>query len=69
MEIIIGWILFSIAVGILAGRRERSSGGWCLLALIISPLIAIVLLLCSSDLKAEKQQTYRDSVMMHQMRA
>lgn len=69
MEILIGWFLFSVAVGILAGRRGRSSGGWCLLALFISPLIAFVLLLCCRDLKAEEQQAYRDSVLMQQMRA
>jgi hypothetical protein len=68
MELLIGWLFFSVAVGILAGRRGRSSGGWCLLALFISPLIAVVLLLCFRDLKAEEQETYRNSVIVQQMR-
>ena len=68
MELLIGGLFFSVAVGILAGRRGRSSGGWCLLALFISPLIAVVLLLCFRDLKAEEQETYRNSVIVQQMR-
>jgi hypothetical protein len=35
------WIAFSIVVGMFASiRRDRSSLGWFLLALIISPLLA-----------------------------
>lgn len=34
------WFALAFLVGIAAGRVNRSSGGWALLALIISPLLA-----------------------------
>jgi choline-glycine betaine transporter len=43
--IFVHWIAFSIAVGMFADvRRNRNAGGWFLLALIISPLLAGVFL-------------------------
>jgi hypothetical protein len=38
------WIIFAIVVGVTAGARGRSSFGWLLLAIFISPLIAGLLL-------------------------
>lgn len=69
MPVIVGWILFSIAAGILADRRGRSAGGWFLIALLISPLIAVILVLCCRDLKAEEQQQARDRAFAEQTRA
>jgi hypothetical protein len=51
MEIALFWIIFSVVVGIAAGARARSSGGWCLLALIISPVLALILLVLLPNLK------------------
>jgi hypothetical protein len=45
MEIFIGWIFFSVVVGIGANTRGRHGWGWGLLALLISPLFAGALLL------------------------
>ena len=41
--LIIFWLAFAIAVGMFASiRRQRSGLGWFLLALFISPLLAII---------------------------
>lgn len=53
MEIALFWIAFSVVIGIAAGARGRSSGGWCVLALIISPVLALVLLVLLPKLKGE----------------
>lgn len=55
MTIVIGWILFAIAVGIFANRRGRSGFGWWLLALAISPLIAGVFVAVLPDLAILRQ--------------
>lgn len=49
--IVILWIVFSICVGLCASNhRNRSGFLWGLLSLFISPLIAVVILLCSSTI-------------------
>jgi hypothetical protein len=46
MELVLVWIALSIAIGIGARRRYARNGlGWFLLALVISPLIAVAFLL------------------------
>lgn len=45
MEFLILWFGFSIVVWIMAGNRNRSSIGWFIGSLIISPLLCAVLLL------------------------
>lgn len=42
MEIFLFWLLFSIVVGAVASSRGRSGFGWFLLAMLISPLLAII---------------------------
>lgn len=44
MEILIVWVLLSVAVGVWAGNRGRSGFGWFVLAVLVSPLIAGVFL-------------------------
>lgn len=45
MEIIAVWVIFSIVVGIGAAYRGRSGIGWIFLSLLISPLLALILLM------------------------
>lgn len=45
------WLILAIAIGAAAGQRGRSGAGWFLLAVIISPLIAGLLLVIFPDLK------------------
>lgn len=44
MEIFLFWLIFSIIVGVAAGARGRSGIGWFVLAMVISPLLALILL-------------------------
>ena len=41
--IFIFWLLFAVAVGAIASSKGRSGIGWFLLAVIISPLIAVII--------------------------
>lgn len=56
MEILLIWCVFCVVVGIAANARGRSGFGWFLLALVISPLIALVLVLVMRDLRREQRQ-------------
>lgn len=60
MEIILFWLLLSIAIAVWAGNKGRSGLGWFLLSIIISPLLAAVLLAVSSDRRAQAQQLARE---------
>jgi hypothetical protein len=51
---IIGWFVFSIAVGYFATSKGRDPGRWFVIALIISPLIAGILLLISQDISEQE---------------
>lgn len=44
MGIVIAWIVFAVVAGIAAAARNRSGFGWFLVALLFSPLIALILL-------------------------
>jgi hypothetical protein len=44
MEIFFLWFVFAVVVGIGAGARGRNGFGWWLLAMLISPLLALILL-------------------------
>lgn len=52
MEIFLFWLLFSIVVGVIAGSRGRSGAGWFLLAVVISPLLALILVALLPSVKA-----------------
>jgi hypothetical protein len=45
MEVLLLWFVLAIVVGIIAGSRGRDGFGWFVLAVIISPLIAGILVL------------------------
>lgn len=45
MEIFLFWVIASIVVGMWAGGRGRSGGGWFLIAVLVSPLLAWLILL------------------------
>jgi hypothetical protein len=45
MGIAFFWIAFSVVVGVAANARGRDGVGWFFLALLISPLIALLLVL------------------------
>ena len=43
MEIVIGWLFFSIVAGVIAGSKGRSGFGYFLLSLVLTPLIGLLL--------------------------
>jgi hypothetical protein len=45
------WFTFAIIVGVIASSRERSGFGWFLLAMVISPLLALILVALLPSLK------------------
>jgi hypothetical protein len=51
MALIALWLIFSAVVATLASTRGRSSIGWFLLSLVISPLIAGLFLWASRNLR------------------
>jgi hypothetical protein len=44
MELIVVWFIFAIVVAVAAAGRGRNPLGWFLLACVISPLLAVILL-------------------------
>ena len=49
------WLAFAIVVAVAASNKGREPFGWFFLALLLSPLLAGLFLLVSSDLKKEKE--------------
>lgn len=48
MEIFLGWVIFSILVGVYAGNKGRSGVGFFFLSLLLSPLIGFIVAAVSS---------------------
>lgn len=57
MAMMLGWVVFSLAVGVLASSRGRNGVGWFALALLISPIIAFVILLLAKNLNGARAGT------------
>jgi hypothetical protein len=69
MWFFICWIIFSFCVGFLADKRGRSFVGFLFLAMLISPIIAGIIVLCIEDLRAAKERSKTDYLLQMQMRA
>ena len=52
--VLFSWVMLSMVVGVAAASSGRNSA-WLLLALVISPLVARLLLLALPNLKTERQ--------------
>lgn len=55
MTWLIVWFLLSIAVAVFANNRGRDAGRWFLLSIIISPVLGLIFLAVSKDLREEEQ--------------
>lgn len=55
MEVAIVWLLLALVVGVAASGRGRSGFGWFVLAVVLSPLIAGLLVLAMPSLKGTAQ--------------
>ena len=52
--VLFSWVILSMVVGVAAASRGRNAA-WLLLALVISPLLAALLLLALPNLRTERQ--------------
>lgn len=55
MAILIVWVFCSFIVAAAAGARGRSGVGWFLLAMVVSPILALVFVLVIPNLRDEKR--------------
>lgn len=58
------WVIFSFLVAFLADSRGRSSIIWFLLAVVLSPVIAAVAILCMTNVKAEQDAERRHKELL-----
>lgn len=56
MELVLFWLGLAVVVAVAANTRGRSGGGWFLLAIVISPLLAGLLVLALPRLNAPKPE-------------
>ena len=63
MEILLGWILFSIIVGFIGSGRSIGFAGAFFLSLFLSPLIGLIITFCSAD---KDQQKYQQQLLQAQ---
>lgn len=54
LVVLVAWLILSSMCGVYASSKHRSWGAWFFLALIFSPLLAIIILLCLGDPTAAK---------------
>lgn len=52
MEFLFLWFIFAVIVGVGASSRGRSGFGWFVLAMLISPLLAVILLVLLPSLRS-----------------
>lgn len=57
MEIVIGWIVFSILAGFIASEKGRSGPGFFLLSLILSPLFGVLAAIFAARREVDKTET------------
>lgn len=56
IAIIFFWLLFALVVGMVASSRGRSGFGWFILACLISPLLAGIILLVSANRRSQAER-------------
>ena len=61
MEVVVVWALLAIGVGWLATERGRSGVGFCLLSVVLSPLIGFVVVLVLPNL-AKREEEEREKL-------
>ncbi len=56
MEIVFGWLMLALLVGLLANSRGRSGFGYFLLSTVLSPLLGVIILLVVPNLALQEKQ-------------
>ena len=59
---IIGWIVLSFVIYAVANSKGRSGCAWFFISLLLSPLIAIIILVCVGDSDEKKEASLRKAV-------
>jgi len=59
-EIMVWWLILTVAVGAIAAARGRSFMGFAFIALVLSPLIGLIVVLLSSSGDALQREPARD---------
>jgi hypothetical protein len=59
MEWFVLWLLLAVVVGTAANSRGRSFAGWTLVSILLSPLIALILLVVLPDKRKEAEDQLR----------
>ena len=52
--VVLSWLVLCVLIGVWAQKRGRSFGQWSGLALLISPLLAGIILICLKNLKGQE---------------
>jgi hypothetical protein len=63
--IVIFWLILAIIVGAAANARGRSGAGWFILAVVVSPLIAVLMLLAFPVRDKREVQTPKGYLPWH----
>lgn len=58
--VLILWLVISIVVGVGAGSRGRSGIGWFFISVLLSPVLALLLLLVFPALKIQDSLEFND---------
>ena len=61
LVILIVWVIVSIIVGIAANARGRNGVGWFFVSILLSPVLALLLLLVFPPLKAQESLEFNDA--------
>ena len=48
------WVIFAIIVAVAASSRGRSAAGWFLISILLSPILALILVLVLPNLAAQE---------------
>jgi len=59
--VLIVWMVVSIIVGVAAGSRDRSGTRWFFISILLSPVLALLLLLVFPPLKAQESLEFNDA--------
>jgi drug/metabolite transporter (DMT)-like permease len=61
LAVVILWVMVSIIIGVAANSRGRNGVGWFFVSLLLSPIIALLLLLVFLPIRKQQSLEFNDS--------
>jgi len=61
LAVVVVWVTVSIIVGVAANSRGRNGVGWFFVSLLLSPIIALLLLLVFPPIRKQQSLKFNDS--------